>query len=192
MIRMSDMEHRSAEELEAGFDDILQSPRDVGTLELIVCRPQVDEREILEVGQLNAEIGLVGDNWRVRGSSSRPDRSANPNAQLTMMNSRAAALVAGPKQRWALAGDQLFLDLDLSDDHLPAGTRLSLGSAVIEITEDPHRGCAKFAARFGNAALRFVNTGVGMTLNLRGRHARVVTSGEVKRGDPVRVLGESG
>ena len=189
---MKMMRYLSTAELEAGLDTILQSPREVGAVVLIVRRPAVDEREILEQGELDAEFGLVGDNWKVRGSSSRPDGSANPNAQVTVMNARAAALLAGPKERWALAGDQLFLDLDLSEDHLPARSRLALGEkVVIEVSPDPHRGCVKFASRFGPDALRFVNAGIGLTLNLRGRNARVVTPGTVKRGDLVRLVAPS-
>jgi len=185
--------HRTTEQLEAGLEDVLSSPKALGTLELIVRRPAVDEREILEEGALDLEVGLSGDTWKTRGSSSTPDGSSHPDAQLTVMNARAAALVAGPVECWALAGDQLFVDLDVSEDNLPPGTRLAIGGAIIEITAKPHTGCSKFAARFGKEALRFVNTGTGRTLNLRGRNARVVVPGTVRRSDTVRLLprGES-
>ncbi len=182
------MPYRTVEELEAGLDRVRDAPLEFGTLELIVSRPDVDEREILEEGHLDLEVGLVGDSWRLRGSSGTPDGSAHPDAQLTVMSSRAAALVAGAVDRWPLAGDQLYVDLCLGQEQLPAGTRLAIGSAVIEITAKPHRGCAKFAARFGTDALRFVNTGPGLALNLRGRNARVVTPGTIRRADPVRVV----
>lgn len=174
--------------LTAGLDHIRRSPADVGTLELVVCRPAVGERQVVDEGWLDLDLGLVGDNWRVRGSTSTPDGSPHPDAQLTVMGSRAAALVAGPVERWGLAGDQLYIDLDLSEGQLPAGSRLAIGSAVIEITAKPHRGCAKFAHRFGPEALRFVNTGPGRSLNLRGRNARVVTPGPVRAGNSVRRL----
>ena len=176
----------TTEQLKAGLDTIRESPTVEGTLELIVRRPAVDEREVLAEGELDLEVGLQGDTWSVRGSSSTPDGMAHPEAQLNVMNARCAALVAGPRDRWPLAGDQLYVDFDLSEDGLPAGTRVAIGDAVIEITQKPHRGCAKFAARFGAEALRFVNTGDGMALNLRGRNARVVRGGTIRTGDAVR------
>jgi len=178
--------HLNRQELEAGWGYIKRSPLDNGTLQMIVARPAVDEREVLGEGRLDLVDGLVGDTWRTRGNTSRPDGSADPEAQLTVMNSRLAALVAGTPDHGGLAGDQLYIDLDLSVRHLPAGSRLQIGEAVIEITAKPHRGCAKFAARFGNEALRFVNTGEGLALNLRGRNAKVAMPGAIKRGDAVR------
>ena len=178
--------HRNGQELEAGLGHIKRSPLDNGTLNMIVARPAVDEREVLGEAWLDLVDGLLGDTWRTRGNTSRPDRSADPEAQLTVMNSRVAALVAGTPDHGGLAGDQLYFDFDLSVRHLPAGSRLQIGEAVIEITAKLHRGCAKFAARFGNEALRFVNTGEGLVLNLRGRNAKVVRPGAIKRGDPVR------
>jgi hypothetical protein len=178
----------TADLLDAGLEHIRQSPTDHGTLELIVCRPAVDERRVLEEGHLDLTVGLVGDTWSVRSTTSTPDGSPNPDGQLTLMNARAIGLVAGLPDRWPLAGDQLYVDLDLSEAGLPAGTRLAigLGGVVIEVTTKPHRGCAKFAARFGPEALRFVNTGPGRVLNLRGRNARVVTPGVIRQGDAVR------
>jgi len=155
-------------------------------VELIVRRPAENEREVLEEGTLDLADGLVGDMWRVRGSRSTPDGSANPLAQLTLQNARLAMLVAGPRERWPLAGDQLYVDLDLSVENLPPGTRLAVGSAVIEITPHPHTGCAKFSARFGSDALRFVNSQAGRMLRLRGVNTRVVEDGVVRRGDPIR------
>lgn len=172
-------------DLAAALGHIRESPVDCGTLEMIVARPAVDVRQVLEEGHLDLVAGLVGDNWRTRGSSSTPDGSAHPDAQLTLMNARVAALVAGTADHGGLAGDQLYVDLDLSAEGLPAGTRLAIADAVIEVTAKPHRGCAKFAARFGNEALRFVNTGEGAELNLRGRNARVVRPGTIRRGDAV-------
>ncbi len=181
-------EHVQPEALEAGFDEIRQSPVDHGTIELIVRRPAENEREILEVGTLDVGEGLVGDLWRARGSSRTPDGSANPDAQLTLMNARVAALVARERERWPLAGDQLYVDLDLSIDNLPPGSRLALGTAVIEVTPEPHTGCAKFSARFGSAALRFINSPAGRASRLRGVNTRVVETGTVRTGDPVRKL----
>ena len=148
----------------------------------------VDEREVLDEGFLDLDEGLVGDTWKSRGSSRTADGSGHPDMQLNVINARLSSLVAGDPDRRALAGDQLHLDLDLSQANLPAGTRLALGGAVIEVTKIPHSGCAKFRARFGADALRFVNSHVGRELRLRGLNARVVVAGTVRRGDEVRKL----
>jgi hypothetical protein len=183
-----DAVHRSAEELAAGLAEIRRSPRDGGSVELIVCRPRVDEREILAEGKLEVQAGLVGDNWRERTSSRTEDGSAHPEMQLALMNARVLRLIAGETQRWSLAGDQIFVDLDLSDANIPAGTRLSLGSSVIEITGQSHSGCKKFAARFGVDALAWVSSDVGRELHLRGIYAKVVTPGVVRPGDRISKL----
>src|SRR5262249_29602186 len=149
--------HLTTEELEAGLPNILKSPQDNGVLELIVRRPQIEAREVLQEGKLDLLQGLVGDTWRSRGSTRTSDGSAHPEMQLNIMNSRAIALVARDRERWQLAGDQLFLNLDLSGANLPPGTRLALGSAVVEVTAQPHTGCQKFQARFGLEAMKFVN-----------------------------------
>lgn len=178
--------HRSPADLEAGLETVRAAPRDEGMLELIVVRPEVDEREVLDAGELDLELGLVGDHWLQRGRSA--GRPANPDAQVTVMSSRAAALVAGDRDRWPLAGDQLYVDLDLSDENLPPGSRLALGSAVLEVTEEPHTGCKKFTARFGLDAMRFVNSTEGRALNLRGINTRVVEPGTFRVGDVVSKL----
>ena len=182
------MDHRTLSELESNLDSIRQSPPDDGRIELIVRRPRVDEREILEEGVFDIAEGIVGDSWRSRGSTRTPDGSPHPDMQLNVMNARVAALVAGQKSRWALAGDQLYLDLDLSDRNLPAGTRLRIGSAVIEITDQPHRGCKKFAERFGHPALLFVNSPATRELRLRGANAKVIVAGTARTGDRVKKL----
>ena len=180
--------HLTMDELEAGRDDIRQSPTDEGRLELIVRRPQIDARELLEEGQCDLLDGLVGDTWRTRGSSRTADGSSHPNMQLTIMNARVIALVAQDKARWQLAGDQLFIDMDLSADNLPPGTRLALGSAVIEVTAQPHNGCQKFVARFGRDAMKFVNSPVGKQLHLRGINAKVVQPGTIRVGDRAKKI----
>ena len=181
--------HLTTEELEAGLDEIRRAPRDEGTVELIVRRPAEGERELLDEGVLDLEEGLVGDMWRIRGSKRTADGSSHPDMQLTVMSARAVDLVAaGDRERWALAGDQLYVDLDLSEENLPPGTRLALGSAVIEVTPEPHTGCAKFHARFGGDAHRFVNTKKHRDLHLRGLNAKVVQPGTVSRGDAIRKL----
>lgn len=169
--------------LEAGLEEIRRSPRDLGTIELIARRPTVEEREVLEEAMLDTVEGLVGDCWRSRGSKRTEDGSAHPDMQLTLMNARVAALVAGHPDRRRLAGDQLFVDLDLSYGNLPPGTQLEIGAALIEITDQPHTGCGKFARRFGADAQRFINSTVGRELNLRGVNARVIAGGTVRVGD---------
>jgi len=186
MESMADAIHLTTAELEAGLDHVRCSPADDGKVDLIVRRPAVDAREVLEIGELDLEEGLVGDTWNVRGSSRTPDGGPHPDMQLNVINARAADLVAAHTDRRVLAGDQLHLDLDLSLDNLPAGTRLALGTAVIEVTEQPHTGCQKFSARFGLDALRFVNSPQGKALRLRGLNARVVVPGTVRAGDAVR------
>ncbi len=180
--------HPTTAELEATLDHIRQAPTDNGMVELIVRRPAVDEREVLEVGQLSLQEGLEGDTWNQRPSSKSADGGPHPDMQLNIMNSRAAGAVAGPIERWALAGDQLYIDLDLSTETLPHGTRLAIGEAVIEVSPQPHTGCAKFSARFGLDALRFVNSPAGRALNLRGINAKVVQPGTIQQGDLITRL----
>jgi hypothetical protein len=182
------MPHSELTALESGLEDVRSSPKDRGRVELIVRRPSVEEREVLAEADLDPVEGLAGDGWAVRGSKSTADGSAHPDMQLTLMNMRAAALIAGDRERWPLAGDQLFVDLDLSESNLPPGTRLEAGSAVLEITAEAHRGCGKFSRRFGVDALKFVNSDAGRELNLRGIYAKVVSAGSVRTGDPIRKL----
>jgi hypothetical protein len=185
---MAGEKHLTMAALMAGLDEICQSPLEEGLLTLIVRRPQIGEREILGVAELDLIEGLVGDNWRTRGSSRTPDGSPHNDMQLNLMNSRVIALVAKAKERWPLAGDELFLDMDLSAGNLPPGTQLALGSAVIEVTNEPHSGCQKFVSRFGLNAMKFVNSPVGKQLHLRGINAKVVQAGVIRIGDVVKKI----
>ena len=180
---MVQMKHLTMEQLDAGLDAIRKSPRDGGIVQMIGRRPQTESREMLHECELDSLVGLVGDNWKARGSSQTSDGASHPDMQLTLMNARAIHLIAQDKERWLLAGDQLFVDMDLSCTNLPPGTRLAIGTAVVEISPQPHTGCRKFVARFGLDAMKFVNSEVGRKLNLRGVNAKVVQNGVVRVGD---------
>ena len=177
--------HFSETELEAGLAPVRDSPSDAGTVEMIVARPDLLARQELDEATVSVDDGLVGDNWRSRGSRHTPDGSAELPRQLTLMNARAAMLVAGARDRWALAGDQLYVDFDISVANLPAGSRLRVGDVVLEISQEPHTGCAKFKERFGRDALRFVTSPEGKRLRLRGVNARVVAGGTIRTGDKI-------
>jgi hypothetical protein len=183
------MDHPSLPTLEAALVDIRSSPPDDGRVELIVVRPAENEREVVEEAVIDLERGVIGDDWQTRGSTSTDDGASNPLKQVNLMNHRVVThLAGGDADRRKLAGDQLYVDLDLSLDNLPPGTRIQVGSAVLEITEPWHKGCAKFSQRFGADALRFVRSPVGRQLSLRGVHTKVIEGGTVRTGDRVRKL----
>lgn len=162
-----------------------ESPRDNGTVEMIVCRPQDNERLQLEQAELDLTEGLKGDNWRARGSRHTDDGSAMIEAQITLMNSRTIDAIAQDREKWALAGDQLFVDFDLSAENLPAGQQIAIGTAILEVSEVPHNGCGKFTERFGSEATRFVNSKEGRANRRRGVNTRVIQAGTVKTGDRI-------
>jgi hypothetical protein len=182
------MTHLTRDHLESGLDLIRRAPAEIGVVRLIVRRPVVGSREVVEAADLDPEVGLVGDSWRARGNPLKRGQPADPEAQLTIMNARAAALIAQGEDRWPLAGDQLYVDFDLSGANIPPGTQLAIGSAVIQVSQTPHTGCGKFVSRFGVDAMKFVNSPVGRALNLRGINARVVQRGAVRLGDELRKL----
>jgi len=169
----STVKHLTMQELEAALDHLRQAPKDDGVLELIVCRPAVDQRQEMDQAELDTVKGLIGDNWNIRPSSKTPDGSPHPEMQINIMNVRVTALVAQERERWSLAGDQLYLDMDLSRENLPAGSRIQVGSAVLEVSHWPHTGCHKFVSRFGADAMKFVNSEIGKQLCLRGINAKV-------------------
>jgi hypothetical protein len=183
---MVEIRHLTLAELEDGLEEIRRSPGDAGVLRMIVRRPRENEREVLAQGQIDLVEGLVGDDWSKIGSSMTEDGAPHPEMQITIMNARAVALLAQSKERWALAGDQLYVDMDLSVDNLPPGTRLQVGeSAVLEVTVVPHTGCKQFAERYGTDATKFVNSPEGKRLHLRGINSRVVKPGVIHTGDVV-------
>ena len=172
---MSDMR---VDEMQRGLAHVLGSPREEGRVEMVVRRPAEGEREVVTEARIEPGRGVVGDRW-----AAKPTRS--PEAEVTLMNARCIALLAGEVDRWPLAGDQLYVDLDLSRPNLPPGTRLRVGEAVLEVSGKPHRGCGKFSARFGPEALRFVSSEEGRAARLRGMNALVVRGGVVRTGDPI-------
>jgi hypothetical protein len=189
--KLNGVAYVTADALSDALDHVRRSPADIGTVELLVCRPANGERGLLQEAVLDVDHGLLGDNWLTRGSRHTADGSADPDGQITLINARVIAAVAGDDagpERRALAGDQLHLDLDLSEANLPPGTRLAVGEAVIEVTAKPHLGCAKFIDRFGLEATRFLNSMQGRGLRLRGANAKVVSTGRVRAGDVVRKL----
>ena len=185
---MTEIKNLTLTKLEAGLDEIRKSPKDEGILELIVVRPKTNERKVLESGELDTKIGLIGDNWQTKKSWATKDKKPHPEMQINIMNSRAIALIAQTKDRWQLAGDQFYIDMDLSEENLPPKSRLQIGSAILEITEVPHNGCIKFIKRFGKEANKFVNSKTGKQLHLRGLNAKVIKSGTVKTGDVVKKI----
>jgi len=183
------VKHITMEQLQAGLVDVGQSPKDKGTVAMIVARPDVDERLTPDSAEFDVSEGLLGDNWRLLGSSMTDDGSAHPDMQIAIINKRFVELIAGERDRWPLAGDQLVLDLDITHENLQTGQQLAIGSTVLEITEVPHKGCKKFAERFGKDVITFVTSDVGMNWRARGIYAKVVRAGTINVGDSVSKIG---
>ncbi len=175
--------HLALAEMEAQLEHIRQSPRDHGVLEMIVCRPAENERRMLFEAELRVAEGLIGDSWLCRGN--HRGGPSNPDSQINIMNSRVTALLAQDRERWSLAGDQLYVDLDLSDENLPSGSQIAIGTAILQVTAEPHTGCQKFASRYGTDATKFVNSPEGKRLHLRGINAKVIQSGLIRTGDAI-------
>lgn len=178
----------SETELAAGLPQVRQSPADGGTVVQIVVRPDQELRDLPQSCTVTAEAGIPADRWARYCTHQLPDGRLNPETQLTLMNARCLALVAGSRDRWPLAGDNLLVDLDLSEANLATGQRLKIGEAILEITAKPHTGCSKFLKRFGADALKFVNSPEGKALRLRGVHAQVVKPGLITVGDRIEKL----
>lgn len=178
--------YQTTETLMAGLEAIRQAPKDDGKLEMIVIRPSENARELPGTCEVHAAEGVCGDNWRQRRKKYLPDGSLDPDSQIAIMSSRAIELIAGGRERWPLAGDNLMVDFDLSDENLQPGQKLEIGTALLEITAEAHNGCAKFAERFGREALKVVNSPEGKQLHLRGIYAKVVRAGSLKTGDLIR------
>lgn len=180
MTTQENVRHLNMAELEAGLDPVRHSPSDVGTLHMIVIRPVSGERVLLTECEASPEQAIHGDRWN--------QTTKVADVSVTLMNTRAAALIAQDESRWALAGDQLYVDFDLSEDNLPPGTRMQIGDVMFEITPKDHTGCTKFSSRFGADAWKFVNSPEGARLNLRGIYAKVIEAGTLRVGDGVKKL----
>jgi MOSC domain-containing protein YiiM len=172
--------HLPIDALETRYAALAAPPTDRGRVRLLVRRRADGERELPDAVRLTVEDGLDGDGW-----SRRPPR--DPNAQITAMRHDVAELIANG-QAASTFGDNVLVELDLSAENLPAGTRIEIGECLVEVTPEPHNGCAKFAARFGGAALRFINLKPLRSSRLRGIHWRVLRSGAVAVGDEIVVL----
>jgi hypothetical protein len=176
------------EALESTIVELGRSPQDNGTIEMIITRPAIGERVLVDRGELTKADGLVGDTWLVRGSKATDDGSAHPDMQITLMNSRVLQSISPDRSRWPLAGDQLIVDFDLSHENLPTGQRIAIGRTILEITEVPHNGCAKFTERFGHDAIRFINGEEGRANRRRGIYAKVVQEGTISVGDVIKKI----
>lgn len=172
------VEHLTTEQIETGMSNVLTSPQDRGKLEAIVIRPEQNQREYREAVHLSPEGGVEGDRWATSKGDLR--------AQVSLMNARLLRLIAREDERMSLAGDNLIVDLDLSETNIPAGQKLAVGEALIEVTDLTHTGCSKFAERYGADAVRYINAAERRSLRLRGFYARVLKAGTVRVGDVVQ------
>jgi MOSC domain-containing protein YiiM len=171
--------HLTRESLEQRFHELPAPPLDVGKVALVVRRPDAGVRELPPRARLTVEGGLEGDRW-----AAGPDRKVE--SQVTLMRADVSRLVANG-QPVELCGDNLLVELDLSKENLPAGTRIEIGTALCEVTPKPHTGCSKFSGRFGADALAFAAGPEHASRRLRGIHVRVLEDGEVSPGDVIRV-----
>lgn len=185
---METQEYFSKEQINEKLPYIMESPKDNGILSFIVIRPGVDDRKLIQEGQLSSTEGLIGDSWNQRPSRHTPDNSPYIENQVTIMNKRVIESIAQNEERQLLAGDQLFVDFDLSEENLPPGSRLQIGNAIVQISHVPHNGCGKFKERFGSEALKFVNSEMGKANHFRGLNAKVIKEGKIQTGDPVAKL----
>jgi hypothetical protein len=182
-------EHRSLAELQQGLPVILAAPKDEGVLRAIVVRPAHGERLTPGASEVSLARGVHGDHWEKGCWRTTEDGRPDPDVQICIMSARCIELIAGPIENWPPAGDNLFIDMDLTPANMPPGQRFSIGTALFEITAVPHNGCDQFIARFGRDAVLFVNTGEGKRLRLRGIYARVIRDGRIAAGDRVTKLG---
>ncbi len=179
------MKYAAQSDIDRRMDWVLNAPRDKGRVKLIVVRPQTNQRTMLEQVLFSREAGVTGDNWQQHCWKKCDDGKADPSVQVAIMNARMIEVLAGHKNNWPLAGDQLFVDFDLGINNLSPGDQLQVGGAVLEITAEPHRGCGKFKKRFGETALQYVNSAQGDAHRLRGIYATIISNGDVSIGDTI-------
>lgn len=182
---MHTMQHVTAQEIERRMSWVLDSPRDNGVVQLIVVRPQTDQRTVIDRAHFSPETGVAGDNWQHDCWKKLSDGHSDPDVQVAIMNARMIEVLASDPAHWPLAGDQLFVDFDLSTSNLSPGDQLKVGGAILEITAEPHRGCRKFKQRFGDHALHCVNSTQGDSHRLRGVYAKIIVAGNVETGDVI-------
>jgi MOSC domain-containing protein YiiM len=180
--------HRSFAELQQGLPFILAAPQDDGVLRSIVERPSHGERLTPKASEVSLARGVHGDHWEKGCWRTTEDGKPDPDVQICIMSARCIELIAGSIENWPPAGDNLFIDMDLTPANMPPGQRFAIGTALFEITGVPHNGCDQFIARFGRDAVLFVNTGDGKRLRLRGIYARVIKDGRIAAGDRVAKL----
>ncbi len=177
--------HPTLEQLELSLETIAASPSKQGTVELIISRPETGKRVVHTIGNFSKTGGLEGDNWANDCWKTLPDGKSDPIVQIAITNTRLLAAICPDKSRWPLAGDQIYTELNLSKTNLPVGTRLSAGTVILEITQEPHLGCSQYAEHFGKDSLKFTLTPRGRELNLRGIYAKVIKSGSINTGDRI-------
>ncbi len=180
-------QHLSTLELEQGLPEVLAAPRDAGRLAAIFVRPATNERRSLADARLTPEGGIDGDRWVTDSYYRLTGGRSDPRSQVSLMNVRFLRQIALNEDAICLAGDNLIVDLDLSEANLPAGSQLAIGDEVIiEISELSHTGCSKLEGRYGKEARAFMNNARGKSLHLRGRFARILVGGTIRVGDTVR------
>lgn len=175
-------------EIDQRLSSVLDSPKDQGTVEMIVVRPFKNQRKTLIHVLFSPEAGVTGDNWKTQCWKKLNDGQSDPDVQVAIMNARMIDMLTDDKAHWPLAGDQLFVDFDLSVTNLSPGDQLQIGDAVLQITAEPHRGCSKFKQRFGELAMHCVNSAQGDAHRLRGIYAKIISAGNVSVGDVIHKI----
>jgi hypothetical protein len=159
------------------------APRDSGRIVQLCVRPDVNKRAFPEVLELCPRRGAIGDRWEWRTWMHLPDGSPDPRVQLALMDHRILAFLQDLTGCSHHPGDTCLLDLDLHADRLPAGSRLQIGSAVLEISDVENDACGKFATHYGAEVFSWIRAPANRARRLRGAFARVVQGGLVRNGD---------